>query len=716
MQKTKKLKRVLINNFILIVLLPVLVMGFLFLTWSTHDLHFEIMQKNNLNIHMIISEINNELAAILEDSKAHINILENVYKDENQTASILVSLIKSHRNILLIQMITNSGKNTFFDPLNMKHIMLEFPWPVFRKEQFRQNSYLWHDCIFVPALGIYILPLAIPFSGGIIIHYLDLSATIRDVRKLTIGKEDILLILDRKGNNLIQNSPEDQATLNKITDAIDRQQDKRVTINRIPYLIYSDVVRDTGWKIVILLSLNEIYLTAGKYILFMAGFILMVFIVSLIYSIKQWNPIINAIQNLITSIQKVSEGNYNLTLKQSPFSEIRELGDYFLNMVQAIKQRENELVESREKILKIFDSSPYGLTVTDLEGIIIDCNPASAVLHGYASREEMIGINAFQLIAFEDLEKAKNNLVRTMNEGALNNAEYTLLKKNGEKFHGTLSSRILMNADNNPIAFIAITTDISEQKKIETGRENIIASLEQKQAELERFIYAVSHDLRSPLITIKGFLGFLEEDIDQNNADQLKQDIKKISNAVDKMNNLLNDLLELSRIGRILNEKEPVSLNTILNDVSEILTCQLNEKNINLEIQPDLPVISGNYERLTELFQNLVENSIKYMGDQEKPTITIGCRKNKFETVFFVRDNGIGIDPRYHEKIFGLFDQLNRNSPGTGIGLAIVKRIVETHEGKIWVESEGKGKGTTFFFTLGAAEQEQETAEKDMQS
>jgi len=103
---------------------------------------------------------------------------------------------------------------------------------------------------------------------------------------------------------------------------------------------------------------------------------------------------------------------------------------------------------------------------------------------------------------------------------------------------------------------------------------------------------------------------------------------------------------------------------------------------------------------MIELFQNLIENAIKYMGDQQSPAIEVGFTKTKFETIFFVKDNGIGIDPRYHEKIFGLFDQLNRNSSGTGIGLAVVKRIVETHNGKIWVESVGKGKGTTFYFTM----------------
>ena len=124
------------------------------------------------------------------------------------------------------------------------------------------------------------------------------------------------------------------------------------------------------------------------------------------------------------------------------------------------------------------------------------------------------------------------------------------------------------------------------------------------------------------------------------------------------------------------------------------------EHNVKIHIQPDMPVVHVDVIRMIEVAQNLIENAIKYMGDQPEPQITIGVRSENNEQIFFIRDNGMGIAPEYHERVFNIFEKLNPQSDGTGIGLALVKRIIETHGGRIWVESEGEGKGTSFCFTL----------------
>jgi signal transduction histidine kinase len=239
-----------------------------------------------------------------------------------------------------------------------------------------------------------------------------------------------------------------------------------------------------------------------------------------------------------------------------------------------------------------------------------------------------------------------------------------------------------------------------EQQESLRVKTELIGELEEKNAELERFTYTVSHDLKSPLVTINGFLGFIERDARSGNFTRLHEDMERISHAVEKMHHLLDDLLELSRIGRKMNEPEHISFEALLQDTLELLHGQLRERRVTVQAAPDLPPVFGDRQRLTEVLQNLLDNAAKYMGDQPHPLIEIGqCGEEQGRVIFFVRDNGIGIAPEHYERIFGLFNKLDPGSEGTGVGLALVKRIVEFHGGRIWVESE-VGKGSTFYFTL----------------
>jgi PAS domain S-box-containing protein len=281
-------------------------------------------------------------------------------------------------------------------------------------------------------------------------------------------------------------------------------------------------------------------------------------------------------------------------------------------------------------------------------------------------------------------------------------SDMRILTRTGESRWISDASIAIAGEDGRADGAIGILQDITIRKKTEVEHEKLIKELESRNAELERFTYTVSHDLRNPLVTIKGFVGMLEKDLHESREDKVASDLRRIENAADKMQSLLADLLELSRVGRITNPPEEVNLAEVIKEAIETLDARLRSKNVIVHCSLDLPTVYGDRIRLREVFENLLDNAAKYMGNQPNPMIGIDSRVDDGETVFFVKDNGIGIEPQYQKKIFGLFDKLNPTSEGTGIGLALIKRIIEVHGGRIWVESEGLGTGSTFCFTIPA--------------
>lgn len=250
------------------------------------------------------------------------------------------------------------------------------------------------------------------------------------------------------------------------------------------------------------------------------------------------------------------------------------------------------------------------------------------------------------------------------------------------------------------IPMIPRALDMPSMAKTLTDVQRMSDELKIKNAELERFIYTASHDLKSPLVTISAFLGYLEADISAGDEEHIRKDLGFIRTAADKMGLMLAELLELSRIGRVAVNPETVGMHDVMQQALQLVAGHISERGVSVVCCESTLMLHADRSRLVEIWQNLVENAVKYMGNQAEPTIKLGAEQVAGETVFFVCDNGIGIDQKYQHKIFGLFDKLDADSEGSGLGLALVKRIVELHGGRIWVESGGVGRGSCFRFTL----------------
>jgi signal transduction histidine kinase len=241
---------------------------------------------------------------------------------------------------------------------------------------------------------------------------------------------------------------------------------------------------------------------------------------------------------------------------------------------------------------------------------------------------------------------------------------------------------------------------LGDLRQAQKERETLIRELKERNEEMERFTFAASHDLKSPLVTIRGFLRYIEDDVQRGDLQRMKEDVHRIYVATEKMGALLDDILQVSRLGRVVHPSEKVALADLAREAVALVDGRIRERGVEVDIGPDLPVVVGDRARLVEMLQNLVDNAVKFMGEQGKPRIEIGARDENGETVCYVRDNGIGVESQHQQEIFDLFVRLGAASDGSGVGLGLARRIVELHGGRIWVESEGAGRGSTFCFTL----------------
>jgi len=393
------------------------------------------------------------------------------------------------------------------------------------------------------------------------------------------------------------------------------------------------------------------------------------------------------------------------------------------------------LANSEEKFRKLFEDS-YDASLILENGIFVDCNQAAVQLLNYGSKADIINKSPidFSPKYQEDgiLSKQKASFVLDFVLKNTSNYRFEwLLLKNDRTVVPVEVHVNKISIGSNPV-FYTIWKDISErikaERELEKYREHLeelveertrklekemaervkaesliqqqLNKLEAQNAELERFSYTVSHDLKSPLITINGFLEQIIEDAKNGFIDDLDSDAQRIRNAVNKMSKLLTDLLDLSRIGRVINANNTFHFGDLIKETIESLRGIIDQSGLRIEFETEFPLVKGDRERINEVIQNIIENAVKYKCEEGVPRLSIGHKVRDNELLFWFEDNGIGIEPRYLDKIFGLFEKLDASTQGNGIGLALTKRIIEFHGGNIWAESEGTGKGTRFCFTL----------------
>ena len=340
---------------------------------------------------------------------------------------------------------------------------------------------------------------------------------------------------------------------------------------------------------------------------------------------------------------------------------------------------------------RLLDAVEQAVIATDLEGNIIYWNHYAEVLYGWSAAEVM-GRLVVDVVPAATTKEQAAKLMSRLQVGESWSGEFLVQRRDGTTFPAMVFDSPIYNEQGSLIGIVGVSVDITERKRAEE-------ELQRSNAELQQFAYVASHDLQEPLRMVSSYTQLLAECYQGQLDAQADKFIAFATEGATRMQQLLEDLLDYSRVSRRPQPFEPINCTTILKDVLTDLAVTMQESSAVVTAD-SLPTVLGDRTQLRQLLQNLISNAIKFRRE-EPPLVHISAEPQEDFWLFTVRDNGIGIDPQFAERIFVLFQRLHSRQeyPGTGIGLAICKKIVERHAGRIWVESH-LGEGSTFYFTL----------------
>ncbi|WP_375239179.1 ATP-binding protein [Aurantibacter sp.] len=357
-------------------------------------------------------------------------------------------------------------------------------------------------------------------------------------------------------------------------------------------------------------------------------------------------------------------------------------------------QKQEQLLDEKSSQLQgVFENIVDAYVVIDLKGNVLKFNESASLLFDYDINVE--DVNMINLIYPEDISYAMSSFRTLRDKGFFKNYETRILNKSKDVKWVHINGSIVYNKKKKAIAAQGIVRDITELKFLEIQKEKLLLEVEKSNIELQEYAHIVSHDLKSPLRSIDALVNWIKEDNKSHfNATTLEH-FGLIESTLEKMEHLISDVLNYSSVGADNSENTNVDLSQLIIDVKYLLFIP---DHITVRVNDSLPIIYGDKTKLQQLFQNLISNAIKFI-DKEKGLVEINYEEQKDYYLFSIKDNGIGIDEKFHNKIFKIFHALNKSITSTGIGLSIVKKIVKLYDGSVWLEST-PGIGTIFYFTL----------------
>jgi two-component system sensor kinase FixL len=419
------------------------------------------------------------------------------------------------------------------------------------------------------------------------------------------------------------------------------------------------------------------------------------------YSNDEVGLLIDAFNEMLEQIQRRdmelvdAKGKLEVRVEERT-SELTAANKQLTQEITVRKEAEKQLRKAEEKYRMQFEGALDAIFVGDaVTGIILDCNPAATKLIGW-EKSELIGKHQQMLHPPEQNENGFSKTFKQhLNDKQGHTLETQVITKSGEIKDIAIKANLIEIGGKKVLQ--GIFRDITENKKAQQRQAQLLEQLGKANKELKDFAYVVSHDLKAPLRGINTLVNWILTDYADKFDQKGKEHMTLLSRRAERMHNLIDGILQYSRVGRVQEEKVQVNLNELVKEAIDMIAAP---ENIAITVENELPTIECEETRIAQVFQNLLSNAVKYI-DKPQGKIQIGCAEENGSWIFSVADNGPGIEEKYFDRIFQMFQTLSRRDEfeSTGVGLALVKKIIELYGGRVWIESK-VGEGSTFLFKL----------------